>query len=250
MASSKAYITHNMSAYAREVLAKARKKAYPDLRGLDDELQLIVDDIIIPKEVYPDNYAQWSYNYISFTKNNMYGETAIDLLINMRMKINWVWENADEATVKYWMGLINSRVLAKKNRDFKVNLYMPGFGFIESIWNTGAPITGQAIAGSGHDGIIGDPGSTYYLWDYDMPSHIEGKPPKVYNYETDKLGDTWYYGQHYDDKNAGISYTEGVTDYSKFEIHWIEKKGIRLNTIKDLDIQDIIDDVDEIIDLK
>lgn len=230
------YITHNMTAYAKSILADARKQAYPDYRGFDEVKKIIVDDIEIPPECYPSNISAWSYNYISKTFNNIFGETAYDLLINMRMKVNWQFKSADEATVKFWMGLINSRVFAAKNRDFKVNLYMPGFGWIESIWNTGAPISGSAIEGSGHDGILGAPGSSYYKQgELILPEII-----KAFNYETGVLGNTRYYGSHDTDANI-TDLTKGVTDCSDFEIHWIEKKGLRLNSIKDLDVSDIID---------
>lgn len=224
-----------MTAYAKSVLASVRKKTYPDYRGLDEAKMLIVDDIEIPREVYPTNISSWSYNYISKTFNNIYGETAVDLLINMRMKVNWSFENADEATVRYWMGLINSRVFAAKNRDFKVNLYMPGFGFIESLWNTGAPISGSGIKGSGHDGIDGAPGSSFF----ESGDLLSPAATPAFNYETNTLGNTRFYGSHSTDSDV-TSLTKGVTDLSNFEIHWIEKKGIRLNNITDIDISDIV----------
>lgn len=230
------YISHNMTSYAKSVIDSVRASQYPDMRGLDKVKKILVDDIEISREAYPSNITAWSYNYISKTFNNIFGETAVDLLINMRMKVNWSFKNVDEATVKYWMGLINSRVFAAKNRDFKVNLYMPGFGWIESIWNTGAPISGSAIEGSGHDGIIGHPGSSYYKSDdLLVPSAVP-----VFNYKTGSLVNTRYYGSHSDDTNI-TDLTQGVTDYSDFEIHWIEKKGIRLNKITDINVGDIID---------
>lgn len=232
------YITHNMTAYAKSIIAQVRNKQYPTMRGLDEVKKIIVDDIEIPLECYPTNISAWSYNYISKTFNNMYAETAVDLLINMRMKVNWVFEAADEETVKFWMGLINSRIFGAKNRDFKVNLYMPGLGFIESIWNTGAPIQGSPLDGSGHDGIVGAPGSSYYTSD-DL---LQGDTVRVFDYTTGEVIDDRYYGSSASDSNV-TDFTAGVTDYSKFEIHWIEKKGIRLNTIKDLVIDDIIDQI-------
>lgn len=229
------YVTTNMTAYAKSVIASVRKKTYSGYRGLDEAKKIIVDDIEIPRELYPTNITSWSYNYISKTFNNIYGETAVDLLVNMRMKVNWSFENVDEAVVRYWMGLINSRVFAAKNRDFKVNLYMPGLGFIESIWNTGAPISGSSVEGSGHDGFSGSPGSSYFR----SGELLSPAETPAYNYETNTLGRTRFYGSHNSDDNV-TNLTLGVTDMSKFEIHWIEKKGIRLNKVIDIDVSDII----------
>ena len=235
------YITHNMTAYARSILADARKKAYPELYSLDECTYLEVDGIIVPNECYPTNISAWSYNYISKTFNNMYGETAVDLLINMRMKVNWQFKSAPEETVKFWLGLINSKVFYSKHRDFNVNLYMPGFGWIESIWNTGAPIQGAAVEGSSHDGIFGHPGASYYS---NKDEIILPKIVPVHNLDTGESAISRYYGSHETDANVTPE-TSGVVDYSDFEIHWIEKKGLRLNSIKDLDVSDIIDNLPE-----
>lgn len=224
-----------MTDYAKKIIADVRKQQYPNLRGLDEVKKLMIDDVEVPLECYPSNIPQWSYNYISKTFNNLYGETAVDHLINLRMKINWSFENADEATVKFWMGLINSRVLGVRNRMFKVNLKMPGFGYIESIWHTGAPITGSAVKGSGHDGIVGAPGSSYYTSGDLLP----GDTVKVFDYTTGEVIDDRYYGSDASDSNV-TDFTAGVPDYSNFEIHWIEKKGIRLNKITDINLSDIV----------
>lgn len=229
------YITKNMTALAKSIISQARAQRYPDFRGLDTEPRLIVDDVVIPDECYPSNIKDWSYNIISKTFNNMYAETAVDLLINMRMRVDWSFENCDESVHKYWMGLLNTRMLGKKDRDFKVNLYMPGMGWVESIWNTGAPISGSAVAGSGHDGVIGHPGSSYYTSDCLLPGDVA----QAYNPITNTIVNDRYYGSRSTDANVK-SATYGVVDAVNFEIHWIEKKGLRLNKITDLKVEDIV----------
>lgn len=237
MASNNYYITHNITKTAADIIARARNNydRYSSFRKINEAKMLIVDDVEIPKECYPSNISQWSYNYISKTFNNMYGETAVDLLINLRLKVNWIFENADEATVQYWMGIINSRVMGAFNRDFKVNLYMPGLGFVESIWNTGAPITGQSIMGSGHDGSLNNPGSAFF-----NPSELlpDTQTP-AFNYSTNQLVQSKFLGATSGDSNLA-TLTRGVTDNSTFEIHWVEKYGIRLNTISDIVLDDVI----------
>lgn len=239
MASSKLYVTHNMTNYAKSVIASVRKAQHPTMRNLDEVKKILVDDVEVPTDLYPTNISQYSYNYISKTFNNMYGETAVDLLINMRMKVDWQFEGVPVETLNYWMGLINSRVFSVKNRDFKVNLYMPGFGFIESIWNTGAPIQGSSILGSGHDGSEGSPGSGYYLDGELLPGSADGVTP-YYDYQAGALKTGNWYGSGSQHLNV-TSKTQGVTDFVSFEIHWIEKKGIRLNKITDINTGDIID---------
>lgn len=229
------YITKNMTALAKSIIAQARAKRYPDFRGLDAEPRLIVDDVVIPRECYPSNIKDWSYNYISKTFNNMWAETSVDWLVNMRMRVDWEFDNVDEAVHKYWMGLINARILGKKDRKFKVNLYMPGMGWVESIWNTGAPISGSAVSGSGHDGIIGHPGSSYYTSDNLLPGNIA----QAYDPIKDAVVQSRYYGSRSTDANIKEA-TYGVVDTVKFEIHWSEMKGIRLNKITDIKIEDLI----------
>lgn len=235
------YSTVNMTRYAAAALAAAYHQTYPNFRQLDQDKKIIVDDIEIPKECYPNNISQWSYNYISKTFNNIYGETAVDLLINMRMKVNWSFNSRDESVIKYWMGLINSRIFEAKNRDFKVNLYMPGLGWIESIWNTGAPIQGSAVEGSGHDGVYMSPGSSYYL---PLNTHmLPGTVAPFFDYKNNELVESGDYARYYGSINGDanlVNDTQGVTDYSDFEIHWIERRGVRLNKVVDIDPRQII----------
>ena len=229
MASGKRhFVSHNMTASARDVINQVRKAQHPEFRGIDEVKCLMVDDMEVPLDVYPTHISEVSYNCISKTFNDIYGDTAVDLLINVRFKVNWRFEKVPVETFNYWMGIINSKIFTKKHRDFKVNLYFPGTGFIESVWNPGAPITGSGLEGSGLDGISGHPGGSYYTSD-DLLTGGDASGR--------------YYGSSASDANV-TDKTSGVVDYVTLEIHWIERRGVRLNKVIDINVDDVITPVE------
>jgi hypothetical protein len=122
--------------------------------------------------VYPSSIT-CSDNLISKSWNNMYGEFK-DIPVNLKMKINWIFDCQDEDTLKAWYNeKIRKKIIEHKSRFFTLNAYFDGVGFIVGTFYLGTPNTFNSLGGHKNNGEV---------------------------------------------------------SHSKYELHWIEVNGVRLNS--------------------
>lgn len=108
----------------------------------------MINNVEIP--VYPTSVAP-SDNLISKSWNNMYGE-FVDIPVNLKMKINWVFDCISETDLNTLYGtMIRNVILTSKSRFFTVNSYFPGVGYIIGTFYLGAPVSFTSL-GSGVKG--------------------------------------------------------------------------------------------------
>lgn len=102
----------------------------------------MIDGVEIP--VYPSSVVP-SDNLVSKSWNNMYGVFQ-DLPVNLKYKINWVYDAIQEKDLEVLYGtMMRKKILEKKSRFFDINTFFPGVGFIRGTFYLGAPISFQSL---------------------------------------------------------------------------------------------------------
>lgn len=143
----------------------------------------MIDNVEIPKSAYPTSVVP-SHNLVSKSWNNMYGE-FIDIPVNSKLKVNWVFDCISSADALTIMGKILNKIRGittpgTYSRFFTINTYFPGLGWISSEFYLGTPTTFNSI-GSGSKTVNGNGAPGDPDW-WKMELHwIETKGEKLYS---------------------------------------------------------------------
>lgn len=101
-------------------------------------------DTVIP--VYPSKVTP-SNNIVGRSWNDMNGQFK-QIPINWKLKMNWVFEAADEAKARQMLnGMIYTKIQQYKSNRFVINANFPGIGWIKSTFYLGTPDNIDTLGG-------------------------------------------------------------------------------------------------------
>lgn len=104
---------------------------------------------VYPTAVVPSN------NYISHSWNTMRGQFR-EKLINRKVKINWTFDvMPEDKAVQLLETMINAKIDTYKTRNFYINTYMPGRGWIKGLFYLGTPDSISSVGGFSGKGKVG-----------------------------------------------------------------------------------------------
>lgn len=104
---------------------------------------------IYPTSVVPSN------NYISHSWNTMRGQFR-EKLINRKLKINWTFDvMPEDKAVQLLETMINAKIDTYKTRNFYLNCYVPGRGWIKGLFYLGTPDSISSVGGFSGKGKVG-----------------------------------------------------------------------------------------------
>ena len=99
----------------------------------------------LPLRAFPTG-IQLSSNLVSKSWNNMKGQFQ-DILVNHKLKFNWVFDAISTADLEAMMSYIFSKIenIGNATRFFTLNGYFPGRGWLETLVYLGTPTNFSSI---------------------------------------------------------------------------------------------------------